>query len=146
MTIAAVTEIHAAATLALAGLIWFVQIVHYPLMAWIDERVAVRYARRHQTLTSYVVAPLMSTEAVTAVWLLVVHPMSLVTLTGVLLLMVIWLSTGLLQVPCHRRLALVHDVEAVRSLVRGNWIRTLSWSGRAWIAIALLQDGASTSP
>jgi len=64
-------------------------------------------------------------------------PLSLLV-GGSALLAVIWLSTFLLQVPCHRGLAAGFQVTVHRRLVRSNWIRTLAWSGRAAVALATL--------
>ena len=55
-----------AATLCMVGLIWFVQIVHYPLLAQVGRDGFRRYEMDHQRLTTWVVAPLMLTELTTA--------------------------------------------------------------------------------
>ena len=49
-------------TLAMFGLIWFVQIVHYPLFVRVGEPGFRDYAGLHATRTTYVVAPLMLVE------------------------------------------------------------------------------------
>jgi hypothetical protein len=59
-------------------------------------------------------------------------------LIGVGLLAIIWLSTAALQVPIHRRLLDGYDEAAVARLVRSNWVRTLAWTARAYIALSLL--------
>jgi len=129
--------IHAASTLAMAGLIWFVQIVHYPLMGAVGSREFVAYEQAHTRRTTWVVGPLMLAEAVTAGMLALARPGTL-TLAGAALLAVIWLSTAALQVPLHRRLSSGRSDAAIASLVRGNWIRTAAWTARAAIALALL--------
>lgn len=128
---------HAGATLAMAGLVWFVQVVHYPLFALTGRDAFPRYEAEHQRRTSSIVVPLMLLEAATAVALLVVDPSPL-TAVGGSLLAVIWLSTGLVQVPLHRRLQRGFDGTAHRRLVRSNVIRVVSWTGRAGVALALL--------
>jgi hypothetical protein len=51
---------------------------------------------------------------------------------------VVLLSTVLVQVPRHARLAEENSTEALRevvsSLVSGNWVRTAGWSARAVLA------------
>ena len=59
-----------AATLALVGLIWFVQVVHYPLFAKVGSSSFADYEQSHQRRTTLVVAPLMLVEAATAIALL----------------------------------------------------------------------------
>ena len=85
-------------TVAMLGVIWFVQVVHYPLMERVGEEEFCRYERDHQRRTTMVVAPLMLTEAGTALLLLWVRPSSVPfapCLVGLLLLAVVWLSTYL---------------------------------------------------
>lgn len=127
----------AVATLALVGLVWFVQVVHYPLFARVPGDAFAAYEREHARRTTWVVAPLMGIEAVCAVVLLVGEPGALTAL-GALLVAVIWASTFLVQVPCHRILERGWDEAAHRRFVRTNWLRTGAWSARGAIAIALV--------
>jgi hypothetical protein len=137
-----VVVIQAASTLMMTGVIWFVQVVHYPLMSRTGRAGFPDYEARHTRLTTLVVAPLMLAEAVTAGLLLLWRPPQ-IPLPGAILggglLAVIWLSTSLLQVPLHRRLAQGFEERAHRHLVTTNWIRTISWTARAalvsyWLA------------
>jgi hypothetical protein len=59
---------HLMSTLIMVGLIWFVQVVHYPLMADVGPREFRRYAPLHQSRTTFVVAGPMLTEAGTAAY------------------------------------------------------------------------------
>jgi phage terminase large subunit-like protein len=127
----------AIATLALVGLVWFVQVVHYPLFARVPRDAFVAYEREHTRRTTWVVVPLMGVEAVCAAVLLVTEAGPLTAL-GALLVVAIWASTFLVQVPCHRVLERGWDEAAHRRLVRTNWLRTALWSARGAIAVALL--------
>jgi hypothetical protein len=60
---------HAAATLFMVGLIWFVQVVHYPLFSRVGSDAFVPYAAAHGVLTTWVVGPPMLLEFATAGWL-----------------------------------------------------------------------------
>lgn len=132
--------VHTASTLAMTGLIWFVQIVHYPLMRRVGVDGFTQYERQHARRTSVVVGPLMLAEMVTAVILTITPPTDGQTLTriGLGLLAMIWFSTAVLQVPCHRRLERGYDSEVIRRLVATNWLRTVAWTARAVIALLLL--------
>ncbi len=143
VAVAALLLAHAATTLAMTGVIWFVQLVHYPLFALVGADGAVAYSLAHQSRTARLVVPLMLGEAVAAAALpfVVTAASRPWALAGLLLLGVVWLSTALLQVPLHRRLAAAADPAAVRRLVRSNWIRTVAWSLRSLVAIALLVPG-----
>ena len=98
----------AAATLFMTGVIWIVQAVHYPLFALVGRDGFGEYAREHQRRITPVVAVAMPVEAVTAVLLLFATPAGVeagLLALGAILLLPIWLSTALLQVPAHRRLS-----------------------------------------
>ena len=133
---------HAAATLVMVGVIWFVQVVHYPLMARVSASEFAAYEREHQNRTTFVVAPTMLIEAVAAALLFVVVPPGsrrILPAVGIALLAVIWLSTFLLQVPLHTRLADGFDPGAQRKLVRSNWLRTVAWTGRGILVLVMLR-------
>ncbi len=122
-----------ASTMAMVGLIWFVQLVHYPLFAKVGAAGFAEYERLHQTRTTWVVAPLMLTEAVTAVgwiWLRPAAVPALAAVAGALLVGVLWLSTYWWQIPAHRRLTESFDPLTHQRLVRSNWLRTAVWTAR----------------
>ncbi len=130
-----------AATLAMVGLIWFVQVVHYPLMARVGRQSFRRYEMDHQRLTTWVVAPLMLTELATAVLLLWWRPAGVGTATvwlGLVLLAFIWLVTYTVQVPQHSSLVLSYDAAVQQRLVAGNWFRTAAWTARGMLVIGMV--------
>ncbi|MAD19356.1 MAG: hypothetical protein CMJ52_03935 [Planctomycetaceae bacterium] len=136
----------------LTGLIWTIQVVHYPLFASVGADRFAEYEASHSRLITLVVGPLMLAEAATAIAFLAIRPPSVpmwIPLAGAALLAVVWLTTAFVSVPCHARLADGFDVEAHRRLVDTNWIRTAAWSARAavlllagWLALnAVRGDG-----
>jgi hypothetical protein len=137
---------HAAATGVMTGLIWFVQVVHYPLLARVGAAYFVEYEEAHVRRTTWVVAPAMLVEAATATVLPFVSPTQpgrALAWSGLALLAAVWMSTALLQVPCHRKLAHGFDPDVARRLVATNWIRTVCWSLRLLVAVALLGVAAT---
>lgn len=136
---------HLASTLFMTGLIWFVQVVHYPLFDGVGGADFAAYERRHRARTTLVVGPPMLLEAATAVALFWIRPAGAATgplVAGLALLALIWGSTAFLQVPCHGRLTESFAASVHRRLVVTNWIRTAAWSVRAllilWIAWSAL--------
>lgn len=100
------------ATLFMVGVIWFVQIVHYPLMALVGRAESVVYELAHTRRAAWVVGPPMLIELVTGMLLLWVRPagVSLIqALMGAALLAVTCVSTQFLQIPCHDRLSKAFD-------------------------------------
>lgn len=125
--------IHLMSTLCMTGIIWFVQVVHYPLFAEVGQTGFARYELLHQRWTGWVVAPLMLIELGTAIGMIAIgntwpHAASLWIGLGLLLL--IWGSTFFIQVPLHTQLGAGSDEAAIRRLVRSNWIRTIAWTLR----------------
>ena len=121
----------------MAGLVWFVQVVHYPLLAHVGEHAFCAYERQHARRTTRVVAPAMLLEAAAAVLLVFLLPPTPLLLLSVALLALLWLWTFLLMVPLHNALCRAHDPDRIRRLVLLNWPRTLAWSARAVIAFLL---------
>jgi uncharacterized membrane protein len=133
--------IHLAATAAMAGLIWFVQVNHYPLFDRVGPDRFVDYEQDHQRLTSWVVGPFMAVEGVTALLIAATERDTVGTtlvIEGLVLLAVIHASTVFLQVPAHTRLSSGYDRAVVRRLVVTNWIRTIGWSARTVVAGAMI--------
>ena len=133
--------IHAGATLLMTGVIWVIQLVHYPLFAQVGASGYQAYQAQHMKRITWLVGPLMVTEAGATLLLFkfATSPHLQSALLGLVLLGVIWLSTATLQVPAHARLTLAWDESAHQRLVWTNWIRTLAWSARALIALSLLR-------
>ena len=143
--------LHVAVTLAMAGLCWFVQVVHYPLFAAVGEGAFIEYSHLHSRRTTWVVAPLMLLELGSGAVLMALasvagrEPAAL-PVSGSLrwfwvamgLLILIWLSTFFVQVPLHSKLAQGFDAGIASRLVLTNWVRTLLWTARGAILLALL--------
>ena len=123
----------------MVGLIWFVQVVHYPLFHHVSPDTSVQYATEHQTRTAWVVGLPMMVEGVTTLWLFF-DPVGSRTLPliGGLILLKVHLSTIFLQVPRHGELVNGYKEEIVTKLVASNWVRTIGWSARAGIAVAIV--------
>ncbi len=134
---------HAGATLFMVGLIWFVQVVHYPLFGSVGSDAFRAYADRHRALTTLVVGPVMLAEAVFALLIVAGNPGSVVAWVGAALLGVCWASTFFVQVPLHMKLGEGFDAPAHRALVRTNWVRTAAWSARGVLALVLIAESAS---
>ncbi|MBD3335043.1 MAG: hypothetical protein GF355_05965 [Candidatus Eisenbacteria bacterium] len=136
-----VVHVHLMVTTAMAGIVWFVQIVHYPLFTAYTRESFAAVATEHQRRTGWIVAPLMLLEAATAIWLALDAPATVGYLrrwVGLFLLLVIWASTFVVQVPLHHRLAGGFDDGALRGLTNSNWIRTIAWSLRALLALSMI--------
>ncbi|MEM9862970.1 MAG: hypothetical protein AAF938_15350 [Myxococcota bacterium] len=125
----------------MTAVIWFVQLVHYPLFARVGDGAFNAYEAEHVTRITWIVMPLMLAELVSA-GLLVLREPSPWALSGAALVGVIWLSTALLQVPLHGALQSGFDADVHTRLVRSNWVRTFAWSLRFLLLFAPWVGGA----
>lgn len=140
--------LHAATTWFMAGLIWFVQVVHYPLAASVGPAEFRAYQAAHMARTGWVVAPPMLLELCCVALLVVAKPAALPPWSvwaGAALLAIVWGATALYSVPAHGALVEGFDAERIRVLVASNWVRTLAWSARAGLAAWMIWAVASAA-
>jgi hypothetical protein len=138
---------HVVATSFMAGVIWYVQLVHYPLMGGWPHDDFPGWEAAHREQTGLVVVPAMLAEGLAAVLILTLRPAGVsawIRWTGAGLLLAIWVSTFTIQVPLHDRLASGWDAAAHTQLVQGNWLRTVLWSARAVLAAWMLWGWAES--
>lgn len=132
---------HVVSTWTMVGVIWFVQVVHYPLLAVVPVESASSVALDHQRRTGWVVAAPMAIEGVTTLMLLAMVPAGVAWfvpwLAGVPLAVALG-TTVLVSVPLHERMARDPDDQVGRRLVRTNWVRTVAWSVHGVFAAAML--------
>lgn len=125
------------ATWAMVGVIWTVQVVHYPLMAFTGPRHSADYQQRHVKQISLLVVPLMTAEAVAAGALFFAQP-DVLSLTALVLLAVIWAITAMMSVPAHDQLQCGYRPEPFELLMRSNGARTALWTARGCLVAALM--------
>jgi hypothetical protein len=115
-----------------------VQVVHYPLFCSVGPEQFRSYEKAHSQSITWIVGPTMLIEAGTGLQLVFNAPDELSRsglAIGALLILVIWLSTALIQMPCHKRLMSGFDAVVHRRLVLSNWIRTVAWTARGLIVV-----------
>jgi hypothetical protein len=133
--------LNTATTGMMIGLIFTIQLVHYPLFARVGAAAWPAYAAEHGRRVGILVVPWMLLEAASAVWLVAAPPPG--TPSGVLwlalgLLALIWLLTGLVNGPAFSRLARTWSDAGYRRLVLLNWPRTALWVVRGTLLLVLL--------
>lgn len=139
MAEAPIVLLHLFTTFALTGLIWTIQIVHYPFFHQIEPERFTDFLLHHGKRITPLVAPLMIAELAGAAYLSTLGSEYFYWhLAGLILVILIWLSTFLIQVPLHTSLLRKHDREKIRRLVGTNWIRTILWSLKSAIGLMLL--------
>lgn len=124
-----ILSLHLCLTAMMTGVIWVIQLVHYPSFHYVNMVVYTKFQKFHMFRISFIVMPAMILEIVSGM-LLLVFSSSWAYILNMIFLILIWLSTALLSVPCHTRLEKAYSFEDVDRLVKTNWPRTLLWSAR----------------
>ena len=130
-----------AATLGMTGLIWFVQVVHYPLLGKVGSATFADYHADHTRLTGRVVFLPMVVELFTSIYLVVDRPRHLTpTLAwlGLGFALITWGVTAFLSVPAHNHLSRGFDPTWHRSLVATNWMRAVAWTAHSAVLLIAL--------
>jgi len=120
-------------TWTLVGLIWVIQLVHYPTFDFVQGTSFLAFHKHHTASITIIVMPLMLAEL--AVGFYLARHFQWFYLLPLLLVLLVWLSTFLLQVPIHNQLGSGKDSILIQKLVKTNWIRTILWTIKAiWIS------------
>ena len=119
----------------LTGVIWTIQIVHYPSFHYIDKLSFTNFHHFHERRISIIVMPLMLIELTTSTALYINNMSSIVFALNLLIVVLIWCSTFFIQVPIHSILSEKKDKKLIEKLVNTNWIRTFLWSMRMLLII-----------
>ncbi|MBA3008345.1 MAG: hypothetical protein KKB91_03935 [Proteobacteria bacterium] len=120
------TEIQIIVDSGLFILIWLVQLIIYPSFRYTNEEYFIQWHGRYTFLMGLIVSPLMLIQAgIEGIFLY--HDE--VRCWRIVPIVLIWLATFSLSVPCHRQLQNHGKVlSTINRLVVTNWIRTLLWS------------------
>ena len=137
--VAAVAQV--VGSVGMFGVIWMVQVVHYPLMRFVSGEQFAHFETAHRIRISWVVGPLMAVEGVCVLAFLFAPPAGLpwwLPWVGAGVEAIAIGTTVFISAPLHERLNTHFDTATLDRLVATNWIRTVAWTGRAAVAIAML--------
>lgn len=123
-----------AVSFALFGLIWTIQLVHYPSFRFVEPSKFIAFEKFHSAKITLVVGPLMLIELVVSAGLVYLLG-DFFSIINLVIVGVIWLSTLLLSIPRHNKLLIGKDDEVIESLILTNWPRTVLWSLKSAILL-----------
>ncbi|MBO6572861.1 MAG: hypothetical protein JJ958_10500 [Balneola sp.] len=124
----------------MTGLIWFVQLVHYPSFHFVNEENFAKFHKHHTVRTGIIVMPVMSVELVTSGVLAWMEGWTTLNAFGFYLVILIWLSTFFLSVPKHNALKHGKVDSLIDGLVNTNWFRTILWSIKSGLSLWVLLE------
>lgn len=132
--------LHMAATWAMVGFIWTIQVLVYPLMAEVPSEGFPRFEAVHQRRVTAVIALFGPLEVVMAavVFLTVDTVPTWLSFGSGAVLAAIWTSTAFFYAPLHARLAAGFNERLHSRLVSANWLRTIAWTARGLAAAWML--------
>ena len=122
---------HLIFTSIMTGVIWVIQIVHYPSFHFIEKELYTAFQKFHMNKISIIVIPIMLAELITGIMLFLDKSSKSPFLTiSIIILVLIWLITGVFFTKAHNELIAGYQELVVNQLVAMNWIRTLLWTLR----------------
>lgn len=122
----------------MTGLIWQVQLVHYPAFRFVDEDNFNAFHHFHNHRISLIVIPVMLTELTTSGILWWAYGAFSLHGLGFYLVILIWISTAAFSVPNHAKLSSGKDEKVIKKLVYTNRARTLFWTVKAILSVSLI--------
>ncbi len=123
----------------LVGLIWIIQVVHYPTFLLFEKSDFLKFHHFHTKSITWIVGPMMAAELILGGWLTWQNAFEMNYLIPFLLLIGIWASTLLVQIPLHTKLADDQNESNIRKLISTNWIRTILWTLKGiWLGSILI--------
>jgi len=135
--------LHIVTTSMMIGLIWVVQLVHYPSFHFVDRNRYELFQDFHMRNISWIVFPIMSVELITGI-LLIQSPVfghsNKLFFISMILLALIWFLTATLFISIHKNLSNGYNKNIIYRLVNLNWLRTILWSLRMVFIFGSISD------
>ena len=130
---------HLIFTSIMTGVIWVIQIVHYPSFHFIEKELYTAFQKFHMNKISIIVIPIMLAELITGMMLFLdKSSKSPFLIISFVILVLIWLITGVFFSKAHNELMTGYQELVVNQLVVMNWIRTLLWTLRLFFLLAFV--------
>ncbi|MEL0174839.1 MAG: hypothetical protein VW904_08905 [bacterium] len=123
-------------TSVMVGVIWVIQLLHYPSFHFINENKYIEFQHFHMRRISFIVIPVMLIELASALLLSYFFRSSL-TIILLALVLGIWAITFIFFTNMHQKLTDGYDHSIVDRLVQINWSRTALWSLRLIILLSI---------
>ena len=123
-------------TSVMAGVIWVIQLLHYPSFHFINEKKYVEFQHFHMQRISFIVIPVMIIELASAL-LFAYFFLSSLTIILLALVLGVWVITFIFFTNMHQNLTNGYDPTIVDRLVQINWSRTALWSFRLIILLSI---------
>lgn len=137
-----VIKTHLISTVIMVGVIWVIQLLHYPSFHYVEKNNYARFQHFHMTRISFIVLPAMILELGSGILLITLpsflYDINSVFLIAFLFLIIIWCTTATIFSGLHQKLTNGYDRVLVDKLVNLNWIRTFLWTTRLFLLFSIM--------
>lgn len=132
-------NIHLSLCFVMIGVIWVIQLVHYPSFKYIDQNEFIKFERFHMNRISFIVVPIMTLELLTAIILTVfLSKTNSWHFFNTIFLVFTWFFTFFVSARLHKRLLQRYSLDLIQKLTSSNWARTTIWSIRGLLGYYFL--------
>lgn len=141
----AVFYFHFLLCIAMTATVWFMQVVHYPLMAYADPARWTDFAEKRRMWTTMITYPLMAFEALTGFTLILLatqSPTYPYLAVSLILLVALIVYTFMYLNPQLKNLTGPLDEAGHKRFLKLHWIRTAGWSLRLVLFILMVLASA----
>ncbi|NBC59101.1 MAG: hypothetical protein GVY05_12570 [Bacteroidetes bacterium] len=122
--------------IGLMVLIWLVQLIIYPSFKYYNPNNLKLWHRPYTSRITVVVLPLMLSQIVISIILLLISNWASYYIIDSLLVVLTWVLTFVIFVPLHQNIDKSQEASAsVSQLIKNNWLRTILWSLIALLSI-----------
>ncbi|MBS1969550.1 MAG: hypothetical protein JSU04_04560 [Bdellovibrionales bacterium] len=121
--------LHSASAFYMTGVIWFAQVIQYPLLRLVDKDRYKEYYDIHLSRIVRIVLPVIVLQLATAAYLFFDAHYPL-WFSGALLTYSIFnfCYTAYISVSIYREMAFAYSDELIERLLGHNWVRTIVWT------------------
>lgn len=141
----AVFYFHILLCIAVTAVIWFMQVVQYPLIPFVDAAQWKSFCEKKRMQTIMISYPLMAFEALSGITLLLIavqSPAYVPLIVSMLLLGVLHVFSFMYLQPLFKKIQSPVDLVSIQKFKKTHWIRTIGWSIRLLILLGIILASA----
>jgi len=131
--------LHLFASLSFVGIIWYVQLIAYPQFRMVSVHDWIPFEKNHTRRSFWLIAPLFVIETLGLVGISIYYGTTspILLIGSAVFYLTAYIATFTIHMPLHRLLSTSHQSKWIERLISTNWIRTIAWTLKGILALAL---------
>ena len=132
--------------IGVTAIFWFMQIVHYPLLPYVDADKWAEFSEKRRMFTITVIYPLMAFETLTGVTLILMASQSKtygLLAASIIILIALLVYTVTYLNPQFKRINAPNDETNQQRFLKLHWVRTIGWTIRLLLFVLILLGSAN---